>query len=212
METLFIILVGLVATYIGGIPFGMINLAMIDISVKKQLRNGAWLAFGASVVEILEASVALFFGVFVNQWLETYQVINLIVAVVLVLVGVLFMFRKVSEEELSAKRQKTTNPKYQVGDFGKGVIVALLNPQAVPFWIFVLAFLGQNLNLEFLEAAQITPFLLGIFLGKFLILMTFGILAIRLKSRMKLCCGVVDKSLGALFILLGIIQGVKYFM
>ncbi len=212
MESMIFVLVGILVTYVGGIPFGMINLAMIDISVKKTLREGAWFAVGASLVEILEASVALFFGVFVQQLLDNYQGINLGLAVVLVGVGIFFVLRKVSEEDLKAQRQKSTaRRQYPIGNFGKGIVIALLNPQAVPFWVFSLTILGQNLAMTFGQFSEIMPLLVGIFLGKLTILMTFGIFSIRLKSRLKLCCGVIDKSLGVLFLILGVIQGVRFF-
>ena len=70
-------LLGFVFSFIGSIPFGMINLTVVDTTIHKGLRAGIVLGLGAAIIEFFQAIIAvLFTHIFIDnpqiaEWIQT---------------------------------------------------------------------------------------------------------------------------------------------
>jgi threonine/homoserine/homoserine lactone efflux protein len=196
---------GLAACFIGGLPLGMINMSVVNIALKKSARSAYQFAFGSSLVEIFEASVAVIFGLAIEGFLRDNQLLQFIIFFAFVLIGIYFLLKK-------PKRvfyESTSNKKYS--EFIKGIAVALLNPQAVPFWIFALAFVAPYHIIDFV-GANLYFFLGGVFIGKLLALVLFTKGAKYLKTHLSQSISVIDKTMGSIFIIIGIIQALGHYL
>lgn len=60
-------LVALVSALLGTIPFGPINLAVVKTTVDRNATRGIEMAVAASLVEIVEALIAISFGMVISN-------------------------------------------------------------------------------------------------------------------------------------------------
>lgn len=191
-------LVGLAVCFIGTIPFGPINLTVVKTTVDYDPRRGMEFALAASLVEIAEALIAISFGMLISSYLENNIVFKATVAIFFLALSV-FVFTRKSKPSLS--QQHSSQPSF----FRRGLIIAALNPQAIPFWIVALAAIGQNLNFEY-TGIYLAVFLFGVFIGKLLALYGFVIASSYLKTHLQQSSELVNKLLAIILLLIGLTQ------
>ena len=146
-------LVALLACFLGTIPFGPINLSVVKATVDHDKRCGAEVALAAALIEIGEALVAIFFGMLISSYLESSLVVRFTIATAFIALAVIVFTRK-SNPTLSESQVE------QGSFFKKGLLIAALNPQAIPFWIFALAAISQYFNFEY-TGIYLAAFLAG---------------------------------------------------
>jgi threonine/homoserine/homoserine lactone efflux protein len=102
----------------------------------------------------------------------------------------------------SAKRPTVFMEKFQESGFRRGIVLSILNPLALPFWIAVTAYLNVQGWISFHSNAQLHSYLLGISLGAFVLFMLVAYLArqmeslVKSESKIKLIPGFVLLALG----------------
>lgn len=191
--------VGLLACFIGSIPFGPINLTVVKTTVDYDRRRGTEVALAASIVEIFEALVAISFGMVISAYLESNLIIKLVIAMTFIGLA-LFVFTRKSNPSLSEKNEN------QQSFFNKGLLIAALNPQAIPFWIFALAAISQYFVFEYV-GIYLASFLVGVFLGKLMALYGFVVASEYLKSHLQESSQWVNRLLAGILLFIGITQG-----
>ena len=192
------------ATFLGTIPFGPINLSVVNITLNKLVSKGFQFSLGAAFIEIFEALLAISFGVYIQRFLDDYTWIQLVVIALFMGIGIFYLLRKTSPKLVKNKNLK-------VGEFTKGIGVAIANPQALPFWFFMLTFIAQHLSINY-HGAYLLGFLFGVFIGKLVALMLFVYLSDFLKKRLETSCKLINRTLGVILLLIGLIQAVKYYL
>jgi threonine/homoserine/homoserine lactone efflux protein len=137
----------------------------------------------------------------ITSALDHNALLRILVYSVFVLIGILFFFKKPAQNP-------PRKSKLKLGDYGRGALVGLLNPQAIPFWVFVFTYFQSHhwINNTFLP---ITIFLIGVTAGKFLALGMFALLGELISRRAGAISGWMNKILGLVFILIGGVQLVK---
>ena len=180
-------------------------MSVVNITLKKSPKSAYQFALGSSLVEIFEASVAVIFGLAIEGFLRDNQPLQFIIFFAFVLLGIYFLIKKPKPIFYESSTNKKSS------EFVKGIIVALLNPQAVPFWIFALAFVAPYHIIDFV-GANLYFFLGGVFAGKLLALILFTKGAKHIKSHLSQSSRVIDKTMGSIFILIGIVQAFRYYL
>ncbi|MDP6096424.1 MAG: LysE family transporter [Gammaproteobacteria bacterium] len=199
---LFYFLVGLLVCFVGTIPFGPINLTVVKTTVDLNKTRGLEVALAASLVEILEALVAISFGAVISIYLESSLSIRLFIAIAFIALGIIVLTRKSRVDPIN---DSAVEPDYTVSQFKKGLIVAALNPQAIPFWVFALAAISQYFVFEYV-GIYLIGFLAGVFAGKLIALYGFIIASNYLKTHVQQSSLMVNRLLGGILILIGISQ------
>ena len=194
----FYLLVGMIACFIGTIPFGPINLTVVKTTVDHNRLRGTEVAFAASIIEILQALIAISFGMVISSYLESNVAIKIILALVFIVLAV-FIYIRESKPVFSAIDIQ------QESFFKKGLLIATLNPQAVPFWIFALATISQYFDFEYV-GVYLACFLLGVFAGKLIALYGFVIASDYLKSHLQKSSKMVNRLLAGILLLIGLSQ------
>ena len=198
MHLLLYFAVGFLACAVGALPFGAINLSVVSISIRKSYQDSIQFALGASLIEILEAFVAIFFGQYISQFLTEFSSIPYLISAVFIIFGLYFFIRKTSP------KLNNTDPERNIFFF-KGILVALVNPQAIPFWLFVIAFITPLGLVEF-SGLTLLLFLVGVFLGKLVTLIGFANMSNYLEKRLGKSCDTIDYIMGSVFISIGAFQ------
>ncbi len=201
---IYYVLIPFLASFIGALPFGAINLSVINITINKSFGKGMQFSLSASLVEIGQVLIAIFFGIYISRALEEYSWIQVLVFLAFMGIGIYNIVRK-THPRLSDKTR------FSASEFTRGFLVAVINPQAIPFWIFVLTFIAQQVKLEFM-GYYLFLFVLGVFIGKLAALLLFALLSNFLKSRLQKSCNLINRTLGVTLLCIGIVQAVKFFI
>ncbi len=196
-------LFGFIGSFLGGVAFGPINLSVVDITLKKNFSSALRFSFAAALVEIGQATIAIMFGKLISRKIEEFPELKLIVIAFFLLLGLFFIFKKDNPKaDISTESKRST--------FLNGIVVAILNPQTIPYWIFVLAYL-KSANVLYLKSWHMVLFLVGVSIGKFIILGIYGYLSEHIKRHTTNLNVYVSKGIGGLLIVVGVIQAIKYF-
>lgn len=193
------LLVGFLACFIGTIPFGPINLAVVKTTVDYDRRSGIEIALAASLVEMLQSLIAIFFGMFISSFLESNVIIKFFFAFVFIGLAI-FIFTRKPKPTLE---QESNRP---ASFFRNGLVIAGLNPQAVPFWIFALATISQYFQFQYV-GVYLAGFVVGVFAGKLLALYGFVVASTYLKSHLQESSTLVNRLLAAILLFIGLSQG-----
>jgi L-lysine exporter family protein LysE/ArgO len=200
MENPFLYLfVGFLACLLGTIPFGPINLAVVKTTIDYDRRSGIEIAFAASTIESLQALIAICFGALISSFLDANVFVKFFLAFVFIALAIFIFTRK---PEPTLKKQQSR----PVSFFRNGLIIAGLNPQAVPFWIFALATIGQYFEFQYM-GLTLAGFLLGVFIGKFVALYGFVVASTYLKTHLQESSTVVNRLLAGILLFIGLSQG-----
>ena len=191
--------VGMAACIIGTIPFGPINLTVVKTTIDYDAQRGTKVALAASFVEVGMALIAICFGFVISAFLETNAILKLIIAIVFIGLSIV-VFSCKSDPKL--KRQKNDQQSF----FKKGLLIASVNPQVVPFWIFALTAIDQTFNFNYSGLYQVA-FLAGIFVGKFTALYVFVIASGYLKTHLQESGLLVNRLLAVILLFIGVTQG-----
>ena len=191
-------IVGLVACLIGTIPFGPINLTVVKTTVDYNAARGTEVAVAASLIEIIQALIATCFGMIISNFLEANLFIRVTIAFAFILLaGVIFTRKPRPKLQQASSEEKSF--------FMKGLVIAALNPQAVPFWIFALAAISQYFVFEYV-GIYLLAFLLGVFIGKLIALYGFVVASTYLKSHLEQSSVLVNRILASVLLFIGVSQ------
>ena len=119
-------LIGVFASFLGTLPLGPINLAVIKTTADQHARAGLEFAIAASLIEILQAVLALWFGAFISSFWRANPAFEMLLASVFILLGAAFWQRRPA---IPTEPDKASRGSPFVG----GLLIALLNHQAVPY-------------------------------------------------------------------------------
>ncbi len=191
-------IIGFLACFVGTLPFGPINLAVVKTTVDYDRRRGIQLAIAASIVEVFEALIAVSFGVVIGAYLDANIVVEFTLAIVFIALA-LYVFTR---EPKSVLKSTTEN---QPSFFRRGLLIAALNPQAIPFWLFTLALISQYFKFEG-DGVRLLGFLLGVFVGKLSALYGFVVLSETLKTRLRESSRWVNRVFAAVLLIIGLFQ------
>ena len=197
--------IGWIASFLGTLPFGPINLSVVDTTLRKNLQAAMWLAFAAALVEILQSFVALHCSMWISDAVQSSPVLKILAFVLFIGLGLAFFFKKNLQKVDKAQKG---------GNFLRGLIISLLNPQAIPFWVFVLTYLesAQMIHLSSNQKLNLVlMFLLGVALGKFIALLGFGLLSRTIRGKTDFINQWMNKIIGSILIFIGIYQGIQIF-
>lgn len=200
---------GLLTSFLGTVPLGLVNLSVVNTTIRKNFRSGFILALAASIVEIVHSFFAVHFGMLITDFIsgEYHLLFDLGIALSLLGIGLFFFFKKVEENEFKGKKKRL-----KLSSFMRGALMGLLNPQALPFWIFVISYLQME-HLTVLNMVEgIISFLIGVSIGKLLCLTLYGYVSTLIVKRLTTIAAVMNRVMAVIFILMSVFQGVKTFL
>lgn len=194
-------LLGFFFSFIGSIPPGTINLTCIQLGLEKKM-DIAWRF--AAVCAILEYPYA-WAGVEFAEWITSSPVVienmQLITAIVMTVLGVLTLWSSTRPTSFTAKLNDSA--------YVRGVVLSVLNPLAIPFWVGTTAYLNSLGWIDLSTPLRLHSYLVGICVGAFAILMILTYLAQRIVSQMGQNSW-LKKIPGLVLILLGIYAFIEY--
>jgi threonine/homoserine/homoserine lactone efflux protein len=160
-------------SFIGSIPPGTINLTVIQLGLEKNI-NVVWrFALAAGLIEYPYAWLAVKFEKLITSSPWIIDNIHLLTAIVMTILGVINLLP-------SSENQSKFTKQYNASGFRRGLLLSILNPLAIPYWIGITAYLRSQNWIDLDSNIELHAYLLGVSLGAVLILLLFAYVAKRI--------------------------------
>ncbi|BDD01746.1 LysE family transporter [Persicobacter psychrovividus] len=190
---------GFGGSFVGAIPLGPINMSILKASAQRDIQSAKQMCFGAATVELLFGSVALLIGAMFIHYLDAHPIIRGIIGGILVLIGLVVLLLKPKSSDKESYWAKF--PAYF-----RGIIVALLNPQAIPYWVLIFTLHPLTQHQEAQHYITLALFLIGVFCGKYAILRSYSVIGMKYSDRLMGHQRKLNAILGIIFIFIGLMQ------
>ncbi len=93
-EAILHFVLGFIAAIIGAVPFGLVNLSVVDSTLNRGERSAFLVSAGATLIEIAFVLLAVFLGSRLAGYIENNQWVELFILVVLLAAGISFFLRR----------------------------------------------------------------------------------------------------------------------
>jgi threonine/homoserine/homoserine lactone efflux protein len=201
MEILSVFLIGAFFSFIGSIPPGTLNLSVLQLGLEGKVKTALRFALAVSIIEYPYTWI----GVEFESWITSSPMIienfQLITAIVMVAIGVLNLW--------SAEKPSNFTLRFNESGFRRGLILSILNPMAIPFWIGITAYLKAQGWLNLSSGWLLHSYIFGTSVGAMILLTLFALLAKKLARYVK-NSKMVKRIPGFTLLALGIYAFIKY--
>lgn len=196
-----VFIIGLLFSFLGSIPPGTLNLAVLQLGMEHKVKTAMRFTLAVAIIEYPYAWIAVVFA----DWITASPVVinnfQLITAVVMTLIGLFSIW--------SARKPSEFSVRFNDSGFRRGLILSILNPMAIPFWIAYTAFLKSQEWIDLSTQPLLHSYLLGTSVGVAILLTLFAFLAKRLSVYVK-DNRIVKLIPGITLLVLGIYAFIQY--
>ena len=201
MSYLVHIFYGIVMAYVGLISPGMLNMTTLKIRVNTGKIESIKFAFGASVIVLFQAGIALFFADFFVKNPRVIEILKVAAIFVFIALSIFFFF-------LSRKKVDSISNSNRQYYFMSGMVMSSVNMLAIPFYLGVSIYL-VSVNKIIIEQPFILFFVSGAALGSFLLFYTYIIFAKFIIKKISFIATNINIILSVLFFGLGILTLIR---
>jgi threonine/homoserine/homoserine lactone efflux protein len=187
----------------GSLTPGTINLSAVQLGLDKKVHLAWRLALAAACMEYVYAWLAVKFEVYITSTPLVIKNFQLIAAVVMLTLGALTL--------RAAARPTTFTNQLNNSGFLRGLILGILNPLSMPFWIGITAYLKSQHWISLSTPFQLHSYLAGVSLGVFTLLVTVAYLANKVVSVLQYKIELLKKVPAYIMLGLGIFALARYF-
>lgn len=196
-----VFVIGLVASFIGSIPPGTLNIMVLQMGLENKLRIALRFILAVAIIEYPYAWIAVEFEHLITSSPIVQQNFKILAAVVMLALGILGLW--------SVRKPSPLTVKLQESGFRKGLVLSILNPQAIPWWIGMTAYLKAQGWIVLDTGWRLHSYVLGTSLGVLLLLLLLAFMAQKLASIIK-HNRVVALLPSIILIVLGLIALISY--
>jgi threonine/homoserine/homoserine lactone efflux protein len=182
--------IGLIANFVGYVPPGNINLALVQIAVNRGINQALQFIIAFSCVEF-------FFTYFIMNaadWLSRQLNLSTIIDwVMVVLFGVMGAITWIHRKKTPERKNRSDNHSIKYG-----ILLGFLNPMQVPFWMITGTYLITH---EWIETGRLALiiFSIGSAAGAFLCLFIYAKSAKYIQSKLDLSNRAINTGIAVLF-------------
>lgn len=190
---------GFVASIIGALPFGLVNLSVVESTIKRGERAAFQISAGAAVVEILFVLLAFFLGSSLAAFNHNNAWISYLIFVILLVSGIFFFLKKskMSEAKILA-----------MPNVFKGMMLNILSVQVLLYWFIAIAYLQSNNRIDFTHE-WIIAFTVAVGAGKMLTLLFYRLMARKIKAGSGVIARKINMIIGTIMLGLAAFQLAK---
>jgi threonine/homoserine/homoserine lactone efflux protein len=201
MELLSPFAIAFASSFVGTIPPGTLSLTIIQLGLNNQIRVAWRMAFAAAMIEYPYAWIAVEFDHFISRSLNMKDHFHLLSGSVMILLGVLTLWASVKPSKISKR--------FQSSGFRKGMLLAILNPLAIPFWIAMTAYLRSQQWVDLSDGLEVQAYLFGVSAGTLALFMLLAYLSKKVVSQYE-TTALLHKTPGVLLVVLGLYSFTEY--
>lgn len=204
LSAIFLFVITSIISFVGSLQLGPVNLAVIRRSITKNYKDAYILGFFGALPELLYAFLAVQSQLLLTVYDQLVQTLLMISIPVFLGIGIYFLWK----QKVEIKNQNVSN---KFPPSINGLLLGLLNPMLLPFWILVLqTYASYGFTLD--NNAEMIAVILGSAAGAFGLQVTL-ILAFKNFSSKVLpwLSRNVNPITGVMFILIAVAQAFSYF-
>jgi threonine/homoserine/homoserine lactone efflux protein len=202
MSALSNFLISLILSFVGSIPPGTINLFVIQLGLEQKMKIAIRFSIAAALMEYPYAWIAVKFEHLLTSSLHQ-ESFSLISAIVLGVIGVINLLP-------AARTESKYREKISKSGFRRGLVLGILNPLAIPYWLGVTAYLRSQGWIDTGSIVKLHAYLFGVALGALLLLLALCYLSKKAESTFKQFPW-IKKIPGLLMIVLSLYGFIHYF-
>jgi threonine/homoserine/homoserine lactone efflux protein len=169
--------IGAIASFVGSIPPGTLNILVLQLGLENKLKAALRFALAVTLIEYPYAWIAVEFEAWITSSPAIQDHFKLLAAGVMITLGVLGIW--------TAQKPTTATVKMQESGFVRGLILSILNPQAIPWWIGVTAYLKSEGLIVLDTPVRVHSYVFGTAVGVLVLLTLLAITAERLSHVIK---------------------------
>ena len=200
---LWVFLVGTAFSFLGSIPPGTLNLSVLQLGLEGKTKIAWRFALAVTIIEYPYTWLAIQFEYWITSNPLVIENFQLITAVVMTTIG--------AGNLVAVRKPSRFTEKFQSSGFRRGLILSALNPQALPFWVGVTAYLKAQGWITLSSTVLLHSYVLGTSFGVFVLLSLFILMAKRLSGYASQQ-GWVKLVPGIMLLGLGLYAFTKYFL
>jgi threonine/homoserine/homoserine lactone efflux protein len=188
---------GLIVSFLGTLPLGVLNITIMDVSLKKGMSSALRFALACSLVELVYSYISVQLTKTIINFPALGPVTEVAANITLLGMGIYYI-RK--QGQLSASKQKP------ISSFYLGAILSILNVVAFPFWILYTTLLQGKGIVGLSQHSLIITYVIGISIGTIAGLLPFAYASrflVRIQARHR---HRMDRMIGFLFLSLSLFQ------
>lgn len=195
-DIIILFMIAFAVTLIGAIPLGLVNLTVVDITIKDGSNEALKIAHGAAIIETLFGLTAFYLGSKLSSILSEMTILRYIIAIILVGAGLYFLLKRTKKE-----KRKTVGTKGVL----IGALLNLLSFQVLLYWIVAMGIVvtWNPLNLT---AINLIIFSAGIWLAKVGVLWGYVHFSKRVLSTSKYISNNINNIIGAILLVVALVQ------
>jgi threonine/homoserine/homoserine lactone efflux protein len=172
-----VFIIGLIFSFLGSIPPGTLNLAVLQLGMEHKIKTALRFSLAVAIIEYPYTWIAVVF----EDWVTSSPLIidnfQLITAVVMIVIGAFTLW--------SARKPSEFSVRFNESGFRRGIILSILNPMAIPFWIGITAYLKAQGWVDLSTQSLLHSYVFGTSVGVMILLVLFTFLAKRLAGYVK---------------------------
>ncbi|MEJ0054258.1 MAG: LysE family transporter [Bacteroidota bacterium] len=172
MAYLQVFFLGFIFSFIGSIPPGTLNLTVLQLGLEKKVGTALRFALAVAIVEYPYAWIGVHFEYLISSSSVVVQNFELIASVVMLSLGVFNLWPSKKTSEFAKK--------FSESGFRRGLILSILNPMAIPYWMAFTAYMKLHGWIEINTAGLLHVYVLGTAVGAMALLSVLIFFAQRL--------------------------------
>jgi threonine/homoserine/homoserine lactone efflux protein len=184
-------IIGLIANFIGYIPPGNINLALVQIAVNKGIKQALQFIIAFSCVEFFFTYFIMHAAKWLSQQLQLDTIIDWVMVVLFGTLGVITWVNRNKKPEAKSDDGHSS--------LRYGILLGFLNPMQIPFWMITGTYLITHQWILDGRLALVI-FSLGSACGAFLCLFIYAKSATHIQKKFKLSNKAINTGLAMLFL------------
>lgn len=171
-DLIWVFLVGLVASFLGSVPPGTLNLSVLQLGLDGKTKTAWRFALAVALIEYPYTWLAIQFEYWITSSPVVVENFQLLTASVMTLIGIGNLW--------TVRKPVAAAGRFGASGFRRGLVLSVLNPMALPFWIGVTAYLKAQDWISLSTPWLLHSYVLGTSVGVILLLGLFILLAKRL--------------------------------
>lgn len=172
MNYLWVFFLGFIFSYIGSIPPGTLNVTVLQLTLQRQVDIAFRFAIAVSIIEYPYAWIGVQFEYYISRSPVILENFQLIAALVMTLLGI--------SNLLPGRPPTGLALKFQESGFRRGIILSILNPMAIPYWMGFTAYLKVQGWIDLSTVGLLHSYVFGTAVGTMALLATLIFFAQRL--------------------------------
>ncbi len=199
MTPISILFISVLAALIGALPFGLVNLTVLNVAQGSGKATAMKVAHGAALIEVVFGFMALFAGSFIVEFTKSHELFHKVIIFFPAVIALVFFLKKNSNETEKTKKQE---------GFLKGMFLNLISIQVLLYWLFALTYINTRWQPDY-NIVFILLFAFGIWLGKIAVLWLYSLFSRVIHSKSEFFSRNINRIIGSVLLLSAFAQFLK---